>query len=271
MSTLGYKQAQVVRRSGLNDLSPETDLVASETAIAMVYNGVSHVVMMATPYDLEEFALGFSLTERIIDTPSQLYGIEIQTHALGIELEITIANECFARLKEKRRNLTGRTGCGLCGADSLRSAIPDLPPVKPHSLPSREAIERALKTLNQHQPLQALTGAVHGAALCNAAGKILLLKEDIGRHNALDKLIGSLPNINNRDLTEEFILISSRASFEMINKCVMANIGNLVAVSAPTLLAIHSAKVGGVNLIGFAREGKHVIYTQHENKIQNPE
>jgi FdhD protein len=267
MSSLGYKQAQVVRRFADGDLSPETDQIASETAVALVYNGVSHVVMMTTPCDLEEFALGFSLSERIIDDPKQCYGIEIQPHALGIELEITIANECFAKLKEQRRNLTGRTGCGLCGADSLRSALPGIREVTPRALPSSQAIENALKHLRNHQPLQALTGAVHGAALCDADGNILLLKEDVGRHNALDKLIGGMIKLPNREHDKEFILISSRASYEMVNKCLTANIGNLVAISAPTLLAIQYAEQGGINLMGFARPGKHVIYSQHDKKI----
>ena len=257
----GEQRLPVLRRSGA-ELAAAEDRLAEEVAVALVYNGLSHVVMMASPTDLEDFALGFSLSEKIIQRPEQLYGVEVVVRPLGIELQIQIGSESFARLKQHRRNLTGRTGCGLCGADSLAQAIgePDL--VTPQPLPGAEAIETALAQLRAHQPLQSSTGAVHGAALCDGKGEILLLREDVGRHNALDKLIGALrggPSEAAR--AGQFVLISSRASYEMVHKCASADLGALVAVSAPTALAIRQAKKAGIQLIGFARPGRHVIYT----------
>ncbi|GGB96204.1 sulfurtransferase FdhD [Marinobacterium zhoushanense] len=265
----GHKVFQVQRRhDGEAESGPETarDQLAEEVAVALVYNGLSHVVMMASPTDLEDFALGFSLTEGIIERPEQLYGIEAEHRTLGIELHIEIASECFVKLKEHRRNLVGRTGCGLCGAESLQQAV-DMPkPVAAVALPDGQAIETALGQLKANQPLQSVTGAVHGAALCDLEGHILLLREDVGRHNALDKLIGAraADRESYPDNSESFVLISSRASYEMVNKCNSAGISTLVAVSAPTALAVEHASSSGMNLIGFARPGRHVIYTRSE-------
>jgi len=244
---------------------PETarDLIAQEVAIALVYNGLSHVVMMASPTALEDFALGFSLSEGIIERPEQLYGIDIEQQKLGIELHIEIAAECFAKLKEHRRNLAGRTGCGLCGAESLQQAVGTPKAVETAPMPDSTAIETALAQLKANQPLQSVTGAVHGAALCDLSGNILLLREDVGRHNALDKLIGALSADRGQYPAngDSFVLISSRASYEMVNKCTSVGISTLVAVSAPTALAVEHAITAGMNLIGFARPGRHVIYT----------
>lgn len=258
----GEQRLPVVERCGAAVQAGE-DHLAEEVAVALVYNGLSHVVMMATPAELEDFALGFSLSEKIIQRPEQLYGIEVVERPLGIELQIEIGSEPFARLKQHRRNLTGRTGCGLCGADSLAQAIGEPDPVTPQPLPTAEAIETALQQLRAHQPLQSSTGAVHGAAFCAGNGEILLLREDVGRHNALDKLIGALRGRHSETARSgQFVLISSRASYEMVQKCASANLGALVAVSAPTALAIRQAEKAGIQLIGFARPGRHVIYTR---------
>ena len=161
------------------------DTVACELPVALVYNGISHVVMMATPADLEEFALGFSLTEGILDHPRELYDLEVLPQADGIEVAMTIAAERLAALKAVRRNLTGRTGCGLCGAESLHQAVRKPAPVAGDFRIDHTAIERAVGQLSEHQPLQAHTGAVHGAAWCDAAGEILALREDVGRQPLL--------------------------------------------------------------------------------------
>ncbi|MBR9885437.1 MAG: formate dehydrogenase accessory sulfurtransferase FdhD [Oceanospirillales bacterium] len=260
------------RCSGGGDHEPETarDLLAEEVAVALVYNGLSHVVMMASPMDLEDFALGFSLSEGIVERAEQIYGIEIEPQTLGIELHIEIAGECFAKLKEHRRNMAGRTGCGLCGAESLQQAVAMPTPVRAAPLPQSAAIETALEQLKGHQPLQSVTGAVHGAALCDTSGNILLLREDVGRHNALDKLIGACADsdIGNMVSAERFVLISSRASYEMVNKCNAMGIPTLVAVSAPTALAVEHASAAGMNLIGFARPGRHVIYTSGQSQTE---
>ncbi len=258
----GEQQVQVLRRQGA-ELEPAEDQVADEVAVALVYNGLSHVVMMATPDNLEDFALGFSLSEGIIERASQVYGMEVVQHPLGIEVQIELATECFETLKHRRRNLAGRTGCGLCGAESLAQAIGTPARVDPAPLPSVEAIESALTQLREHQQLQVSTGAVHGAALCDSSGSILLLREDVGRHNALDKLVGARA-VSTKPDTGAFVLITSRASFEMVHKCAATNIGALVAVSAPTALAIEQANTAGIHLIGFARPGRHVLYTTGE-------
>mgnify|MGYP001205401071 CR=1 FL=1 len=276
----------VTRWQGSAPLAAQ-DQLADEVAVALVFNGLSHVVMMASPTALADFALGFSLSEGIVSSPEQIYGIDIVSRTvngeLGIEVQVELATECFVRLKEKRRNLAGRTGCGLCGAESLQQAVAAPQTVPVQALPASESIERALGQLVGQQPLQALTGAVHGAALCDADGNIRLLREDVGRHNALDKLIGAMTSARLRDAgdlpvaEQSFVLISSRASYEMVNKCCSTGISTLVAVSAPTALAVNHARMAGLNLIGFARPGRHVIYSEalapdnHPQRSLHPE
>lgn len=241
----------------------EWDTVAEEIPVAMVYNGVSHAVMMASPCDLEDFALGFSLSEGILQRPDQLFSIEVKPQDDGIAINMHIAGDCFVRLKEQRRNMAGRTGCGLCGTESLAHVVRAIPLVTAQPIPADEVIQRALRELKKHQPLQLQTGATHGAAWCDASGQVVLAREDVGRHNALDKLIGArIREQDDRAFAHGFALISSRASFEMVQKSASVGIASLVAVSAPTALAIREAQKSGMNLIGFARLGRHVIYTQ---------
>lgn len=243
----------------------QSDLVAQEVAVALVYNGVSHAVMMASPLQLEEFALGFSLTEGIIQRAKDIYSIDIVEQKNGIELALTISSERFMQLKTRRRNLTGTTGCGICGAQSLDQVRLALPRVdSPFSI-SHNAINRATADLALHQPLQTLTGAVHGAAWCDSEGNILRLCEDVGRHNALDKLIGSLWSDNSM-LQPGFLLMSSRASYEIVQKAAKAGISMVVALSAPTSLAIDIADEAGITLVGFSRQHRHVAYT-HEQRL----
>ena len=234
-----------------------TDWVATETAIAMVYNGISHVVMMATPANLEDFALGFSLSEGILQSAKQLLDCEIKETDKGIELALTITAEPFAKLKQKRRNLVGRTGCGLCGAESLDQAITEPARVSADLSISHQALQKAASALASEQKLQQQTGAVHGAAYCNQQGEIVLVREDVGRHNALDKLLGALATAPQEP---GFVLITSRASYEMVAKTSSANIPLLAAVSAPTSLAIELAEKSGLTLVGFTRIGRHVVY-----------
>ncbi|QOR40586.1 formate dehydrogenase accessory sulfurtransferase FdhD [Billgrantia diversa] len=236
------------------------DSIAVETPVALVYNGISHAVMMATPAELEDFALGFSFTEGILEASEELYGIEVLEETAGIAVHLDIATQRFMELKQRRRSLAGRTGCGLCGTESLEQAIR---PVVSVTAPRVEdaAIQHALDALKWHQPLQRETGATHGAAWCDLDGQVLLAREDVGRHNALDKLIGAM--LKRRfDPHHGFALVSSRASYEMVQKCASAGIGCLVAVSASTSLAIELARQAGLKLVGFARPGRHVIYHQ---------
>lgn len=241
------------------------DNVVRELPVALVYNGLAHVVMMATPTELEAFVLGFSLSEGILQRPGELYDLEIVTQPEGLEVAMTIASERFLALKQARRNLTGRTGCGLCGAESLQQAIRTPAPVSDGGAIVHDAIDRAVRALAEHQPLQAATGAAHGAAWCDVDGRILDLCEDVGRHNALDKLIGK--RCRQADPWQAgFALISSRASYEMVVKAASQGIAILAAVSAPTALAIELAGAANLTLVGFARPGRHMVYT-HPQRI----
>jgi FdhD protein len=245
----------------------QNDAVAEEVAVALVYNGISHAVMMATPCQLPEFALGFSLTESIIENAQDIHGIDITEHDNGTEIALTISSRSFAQLKNRRRNLTGRTGCGICGAESLEQVRAPLDKIQSHFQVAHVAIHRASTTLVAHQPLQGLTGAVHGAAWCDPQGNILAVCEDVGRHNALDKLIGLLWS---DDTLKQpgFLLISSRASYEIVQKAAKAGIAVVVAVSAPTTLAIDIAHETGVTLVGFSRQNRHVGYTHIQRLIK---
>lgn len=236
------------------------DRVVTEVAVALSYNKRSHVVMMVTPSSLEDFAIGFSFTEGIIKQPSEVLDLAVLERENGLEIAMTVNAECFARLDGQRRNLVGRTGCGLCGAESLATAVRNPAVVSSRVSVTAAALQIAVQTLNDHQPLQAETGAVHGAAWCSVAGDIQVLREDIGRHNALDKLIGHLWRVG-FDPASGFVLISSRASYEMVYKAAAAGMEVLVAVSAPTTLAIDFAHRSGITLVGFARPGRHNIYT----------
>lgn len=239
-----------------------SDNIIRESAVALVYNGISHVVMMTTPTHLEDFALGFSLTEGILSSPDQLYDVEIQERRDGIEVSMEISSERFAVLKSARRNLTGRTGCGLCGAESLEQAIRRPEPVSTRQTFSHDGIEHAVRWLEENQPLQSITGAVHGAAWCDNQGNIDLVREDVGRHNALDKLCGALARrASGAGGSGHFVLISSRASYEMVVKAACMGVEMLVAVSAPTQLAVELAAKLNITLVGFARPGRHMVYT----------
>jgi FdhD protein len=247
--------------------SSRDDEVAVEVPLALTYNKQSHVVMMVTPTDLEDFATGFSLTEGIIAQPSDILDVAVVVRKKGLELAVRVDQECFARLSDQRRNLVGRTGCGLCGSESLDQAMRNPSVVASQVSVTTQALQTAIESLNAHQPLQILTGAVHGAAWCNLEGKIVALREDVGRHNALDKLIGYLYRTG-FDPGAGFVLVSSRASYEMVFKAAAAGMEVLVAVSAPTSLALDFAHRSGVTLVGFARPGRHNVYT-FENRIQN--
>lgn len=236
-----------------------TDQLAEEVPVALVYNGISHAVMMATPRDLEAFALGFSLTEAIIGSAAECYGIDIETGAAGVAVHLEIASRAFMALKERRRSLTGRTGCGLCGVDSLDQVYRSLPRLVRSAPLARSSIVRALAGLKGEQPLNRLTGATHAAAWCGADGALVIVREDVGRHNALDKVIGAMAALKERD-PDGFMLISSRVSVEMAQKTAMAGVAALVAVSAPTAAAIRLAEGCGMTVIAFARGEDFVCY-----------
>ncbi|MDM0043031.1 formate dehydrogenase accessory sulfurtransferase FdhD [Variovorax dokdonensis] len=235
------------------------DWVADEVPVALEYNGISHAVMLATPLDLEDFALGFSLSEGILGAAHELYAVEEVVSELGITLRLQVASSAFARLKERRRSMAGRTGCGLCGTESLAQVARDLPVLTDQTPLEREAISRAMSQFFSFQTLQQATGAVHAAAWCSAQGEVMWLREDVGRHNALDKLIGALA-AQDVDAASGFIAVTSRASFEMVQKTAMAGVPLLAAVSAPTSYAVATAQRARMTLVGFARQQDLVVY-----------
>ncbi len=256
-------------RSGV-DIASRSDRIASEVPIALTYNRVSHVVMMATPADLEDFALGFSLSEGLIGSVEDLVGTRVIPREGGIEVAMIISDDWFDRLSTQRRNLVGRTGCGLCGAENIQQALRYPTPVTASIRVSHQALQQAIDTLNRHQPLQGETGATHAAAWCDLTGKVLRVREDVGRHNALDKLIGSLFSDADFNPCDGFVFVSSRASYEMIYKTAVTGIELLMAVSAPTTLAVDFALRAGVTLVGFARPGRHNVYTFPERITDQP-
>ncbi|WP_235840015.1 formate dehydrogenase accessory sulfurtransferase FdhD [Derxia lacustris] len=254
----GFRAARVLR-IGRDGSASADDRLAEEVPVALVYNGVSHAVMLATPTDLEDFALGFSLVEGILRSPGELYGLDIAPGCDGIALQLDIASARFMALKERRRSLAGKTGCGLCGVDSLEAVDLGLAPVTRGAPVRRSAIEAALAALPAQQPLFAATGAVHAAARVRADGSLAAVREDVGRHNALDKLVGHCARRSDLDPASGFVLVSSRASYEMVQKTAAAGIGCLVALSAPTARAQALAERLGVTLVGFARPGRLVV------------
>lgn len=266
---LNYQIRAVERWREGDQLGAGEDALAEEVPVALVYGGISYAVMMATPDALEQFALGFSLTEGLIDSVDEIYSINVSEVELelgpGLQVDIDVSHRRLHQLKERRRNLAGRTGCGLCGSESLDGAIRPINRVEPLEMIDPLAIQRGLENLTASQPLKQQTGAVHGAAWCGNEGELVHLFEDVGRHNALDKLVGEM-TLRSIDPRRGFVLMTSRGSYEVIHKCAAANVANLVCISAPTVLAVKLAQQAGMNLVGFARDGKHTIY----NRGQTP-
>jgi formate dehydrogenase accessory protein FdhD len=256
-------RALAVCRVRAGQSSSVQDRVAEEVPVAMEFNGISHAVMMATPADLEDFAYGFSMTECIVDEVSQIHDCELTSSAQGCTVHLSIAAVCFARLKERRRNLTGRTGCGLCGTESLAHAVRRLSPLTVTPCFDAAAVTRAMTNLREQQYLLSATGATHVAAWCTADGHIELIREDVGRHNALDKLIGALLR-SSLDARSGFVVITSRASYEMVQKTATAGIALLAAVSGVTGLAVDVAQDVGLTLLGFTRGTDFSIYSHPE-------
>jgi len=258
--------ARPVLRVRDGEVAAVDDMLIDEVPVALVYNGISHAVMMATPADLEEFALGFSLSEAIIEAPGQCYGIDVERSTAGLAVHLEIANGAFMALKERRRSLAGRTGCGLCGVDSLDQVRRPLPRLAPATGFHAAGVRRALAAIGAEQRLTHLTGAAHAAAWCGMAGDILIAREDVGRHNALDKVIGAMAREGSRP-GDGFLLITSRVSYEMAQKAAMAGVSALVGMSAPTLAAVDLAARAGMTLLAFARGRDFVCYT-HADRIE---
>lgn len=250
------------------------EIVAEEVAVALVYNGISHAVMMATPCDLEDFGRGFSFTERIVEKASEIYDIDVEdmrdgAAARGIEVRLEIAAQRMAGLQERRRTLAGRTGCGLCGVDSLEAALRPVPTVTALGSVRRRAIEQAMAALPAEQRLNRVNGATHAAGWANPDGRLIAVREDVGRHNALDKLAGALMARTSAGAAVEpdgFVVVTSRCSYEMVQKAAALGATAIAAVSAPTSLAIETAEQAGIALVAFVREGRLTAYA-HADRI----
>jgi FdhD protein len=252
-----------VQRWKNGQLTHTTDFVTEEMPVALVYHGVPHVVMLASPADLEDYAVGFTVSEGLVGSPSEIQSVEVERAAESIEVRIGIAGERFSELLRRRRNLTGRSGCGLCGAETVEEAI--RPPVQVASglTVTSADMHAALVQLESLQPINARTGSIHAAAWVVPGKGIQFVREDVGRHNALDKVIGALVR-SGSDVAAGYAVITSRASFEMVQKAAAAGITFMVAVSAPTALAIRMAEQTGLTLVGFARRDQHVVYAHPE-------
>ncbi len=237
--------------------------IAEETPVAIAYNGQAHVVMMATPQNLEEFALGFSLTEELIRSPGDFLGVEVVRYGQGIELQVSVAPECQAVIAARGRRLSGRTGCGICGAESFAAVMKQVHPVAAGPEIASGAIHRAVAALPAHQALNAAAGAVHAAAWATLDGEVTLVREDVGRHNALDKLIGALTRSGTVPRSG-FVVVTSRASFEMVQKTTVLGAPLMAAISGPTGLAVRLAQQSGLTLVGFCRPERFTVYTHPE-------
>ncbi len=244
-----------------------SDAIAEELPVALIYNDRPHAVMMATPFDLEDFALGFSLTEGIIADVSECENVQIDPALAGIEVNIRVPEHRGAVLENRVRELTGRTGCGLCGAQTLEAAVRHPPAVSEPATFSDVALHRAISELQSRQTINIATGATHAAAWVLPNGFVELVREDVGRHNALDKLVGAMLRAK-LDVHEGFLLVTSRGSYEMVMKAATVGIGSLVAISAPTALAIALAQESNVTLVGFARADGYSVYANGHRLIE---
>nr|WP_226875951.1 MULTISPECIES: formate dehydrogenase accessory sulfurtransferase FdhD [unclassified Enterobacter cloacae complex] len=262
----GIVELSVHRPPHISHATP--DFLAEEVPVALVYNGISHVVMMASPKDLELFAIGFSLSEGIIAHPQEIYGMDVVQACNGLEVQIELSSRRFMGLKERRRALAGRTGCGVCGVEQLNDIGKPLAPLPFTQTFNLGNLDKALEHLNDVQPIGQLSGCTHAAAWLLPSGEIVGGHEDVGRHVALDKLLG-------RRAREDAVwqqgaaLVSSRASYEMVQKAAMCGVEILFAVSAATTLAVEVAERCNLTLVGFCKPGRATIYTHPQRLIVN--
>ncbi len=261
-------KAQRIARDGV--ATATTELVAEEEPVALVYNGVSHAVMMASPLDLEDFGLGFSLSEGILAAKAELFDLAVVRQEAGAEIRMAIALDRFAQLRERRRSLIGRTGCGICGVESLADAVRKAAPIASGFSTDFAAVYHALGQLPRLQAVNKLTHSVHAAAWCDASGKIVLAREDVGRHNALDKLIGAMA-WRDMDFRDGFAVITSRCSVEMVQKAASVGMPMVVAISAPTALAHRLAESCGMTMVALARADSFMVLTHPHRLVQSRE
>ncbi len=264
MDVTGYRQVALWKRENLQHSQP--DELAEEVPVALVYNGISHVVMMASPGDLERFAVGFSLSEGIIKNRSEIYGMDVVQECNGLAVRIELSSRRFMGLKERRRALAGRTGCGVCGVEQLNDIGRPVQPLAFTQTFNLANLDRALEHLNDVQPVGRITGCTHAAAWVRPSGQLAGGHEDVGRHVALDKLLGRRVE-EGIDWQHGAALVSSRASYEMVQKAAMCGVEILFAVSAATALAVEVAERCNLTLVGFCKPGRATIYTHPQRLI----
>ena len=260
----GIVELSVHRPPHITDAIP--DFLAEEVPVALVYNGISHVVMMASPKDLELFAIGFSLSEGIIEHPQDIYGMDVVQACNGLEVQIELSSRRFMGLKERRRALAGRTGCGVCGVEQLNDIGKPVSPLPFTQTFNLAHLDPALEHLNDVQPIGQLSGCTHAAAWVLPSGEIAGGHEDVGRHVALDKLLGRRAR-ESEVWQQGAALVSSRASYEMVQKSAMCGVEILFAVSAATTLAVDVAERCNLTLVGFCKPGRATVYTHPQRLI----
>lgn len=241
------------------------DTIAAEVPVSLSYNSIPHVVMMATPRDLEDMGVGFTVSEALAG-PDEIRDVRLDASSGEFELRLSVTGSRLGEMLQRRRNLTGRTGCGVCGAETIEDAIRRPPPVPAGGEISRDALVEALRALRGRQPLGQAAGSLHAAAWVNWGGELGEVREDVGRHNALDKLIGARLR-SGAGVSDGFALVTSRASYEMVQKAATLGIRMLVAVSAPTALGVELARECGLTLVGFAREQQQVVYSHPQRVV----
>lgn len=251
----GYHYAELTPESAAGHAA-----LAGEIALAIVYNGLSQAVMMVSPHDLEDFVHGFSLGAGLIQSIDDIYDVRLTSHGDAIAAEVQVSNRAFWALKDQRRQLAGNTGCGLCGVEALDQALPELPVLPAAPLPPAAHLEHLRERVNAVQELGRRSGALHAALFVDAAGEIRLCREDIGRHNALDKLIGALKR-QRLELAGGFAVVTSRCSLELIHKAVRAGLSTLVSFSAPTALTVQWAREHQLNLIHLPHRSAPRVYS----------
>jgi formate dehydrogenase accessory protein FdhD len=261
---VGYAKAVVDRefiRLDQQGTAPELAGVAAEVPVALVYNGRPHVVMMATPQDLEDFATGFTVTEGIA-AARDIRRVDVVRYGRGIEVQLEIPADAADRVASRGRTLAGRTGCGLCGVEIIDEALRETRPVHTTTRFERDALWKAGASLREHQPLNNETNAIHAAAWCTAEGELRVVREDVGRHNAVDKVIGAMARATNVVAPGTgFLVVTSRASYELVQKSAAVGIPLLAAVSRPTALAVQLAQDAGITLVGLLRGHTANVYT----------
>jgi FdhD protein len=247
-----------------NAASNGTRAIPEETAVSFTYGGATFAVMMATPADIHDFAIGFSLTEGIVERAEEITEIEIVPHAQGIEARMNLSGSRGVQLESRRRSLAGSAGCGLCGIESLEAAVRPACKVNAALHVAPKTVFAALSALRERQRLNAATRAVHAAGFWSTAqNRLVAVREDVGRHNALDKLAGALAR-ESVDAASGFIVLSSRLSIELVQKAAAVGCPMLVAVSAPTNYALRAADAAGMTLVAIARDDSFEVFTHRE-------